>query len=98
MPRLYHNGEWFDELSPTALAEAEFEDLLIQNAQILRANTVIVPFKKTVYSAEQSARADLAIISTDYRHWIVVEVEMSRHSLYSHVIPQVRTLERRITL
>ena len=32
------------------------------------------------------------MISTDYRHWVVVEVEMSRHSLYSHVIPQVRTI------
>ena len=92
MPRLYYKGEWFDEISPSALAEAEFEDLLIQNADIIRANTVIVPFKKTVYSPEGSARADLAMISTDYRHWVVVEVEMSRHDLYRHVIPQVRTL------
>ena len=92
MPRLYHKGEWFDEISPSALAEAEFEDLLVQNAEIIRANTVIVPFKKTVYSQEGSARADLAMVSNDYRHWVVVEVEMSRHDLYSHVIPQVRTL------
>ena len=92
MPRLYHKGEWFDEISPSALAEAEFEDLLVQNADIVRANTIVVPFKKTVYSPEGSARADLAMISADYRHWVVVEVEMSRHDLYSHVIPQVRTL------
>jgi len=92
MSRLYHRGEWFDEISPSSLAEAEFEDLLIQNADVLRANSVIVPFKKTVYSTDSSARADLAMISTDYRHWVVVEVEMSRHDLYSHVIPQVRTL------
>lgn len=92
MPRFYHKGEWFDEISPSALAETEFENLLIQNVDILRANTVIVPFKKTVYSTEDSARADLAMISTDYRQWIVVEVEMSRHDLYGHVIPQVRTL------
>ena len=92
MSRLYHKGEWFDEISPSSLAEAEFEGLLIQNSDILRANTVIVPFRKTVYSPDNSARADLAMISTDYRHWVVVEVEMSRHDLYSHVIPQVRTL------
>ena len=92
MPRLYYRREWFDEISPTALAEAEFENILIQNADIIRENTVIVPFKKTVYSLESSARADLAMISTDYRHWVVVEVEMSRHDLYHHVIPQVRTL------
>ena len=92
MPRLYHKGEWFDEISPSALTEAEFESLLIQNADVIRANTLIVPFKKTVYSPESSARADLAMIFTDYRHWIVVEVEMSGHDLYSHVIPQVCTL------
>ena len=92
MSRLYHKEEWFDEISPSSLAEAEFEDLLIQNANVLQANSVIVPFKKTVYSPDSSARADLAMISTDYRHWVVVEVEMSRHDLYSHVIPQVRTL------
>ena len=92
MPRLYYNGEWFDEISPSALAETEFEDLLVQNADLIRANTVVVPFKKTVYGPEGSARGDLAMIYTDYRHWVVVEVEMSRHDLYSHVIPQVRTL------
>ena len=92
MPRLYHKGEWFDEVSPSSMAEAEFESLLIQNAELLRPNSVIVPFKKTVYSPENSARADLAMISNDYRDWVVVEVEMSHHSLYGHVIPQVRTL------
>ena len=92
MARLYHKGEWFDEIAPSAVTEAEFESLLIQNADVIRTNALIVPFKKTVYSPEGSARADLAIISLDYRHWVVVEVEMSRHDLYSHVIPQVRTL------
>lgn len=92
MPRLYHKGEWFDEISPSALAEAEFESLLVSNAEIIRTDSVIVPFKKTVYSPDGSARADLAIISTDYRHWVVVEVELAKHDLYGHVIPQVRTL------
>ena len=32
------------------------------------------------------------MISIDYRQWFVIEVEMSRHDLYHHVIPQVRTL------
>lgn len=94
MRRLYHKGEWFDEISPTALTEAEFESLLIQNADLIRADTLIVPFKKTLYSPEGSARADLAMISTDYHHWVVVEVEMAGHDLYGHVIPQVRTLRQ----
>ncbi|MXW63300.1 MAG: hypothetical protein F4Y00_06690 [Bacteroidetes bacterium SB0662_bin_6] len=93
MPRLYYQGERFDEISPNALMETEFEALLIQNAGIIRKDTVIVPFKKTVYSPEGSARADLAMISTDYRDWVVIEVEMSQHDLYRHVIPQVRKLQ-----
>jgi hypothetical protein len=92
MPRLHHKGEWFDEISPSALAETEFESLLVSNAEIIRENSVIVPFKKTVYSPEGSARADLAIIARDYRHWVVVEVELAKHDLYSHVIPQVSIL------
>lgn len=92
MPRLYHKSEWFDEISPSALAETEFESLLIQNAELVRADSVIVPFKMTVYSPESSARADLAIIASDYRHWVVVEVELAKHDLYGHVIPQIRVL------
>lgn len=92
MPKLYHRGEWFDEISPNALSETEFESLLISNAKIIRSGSVIVPFKKTVYAGESSARADLAMIAEDYRHWVVVEIEMSRHDLYAHVLPQVRTL------
>lgn len=92
MPRLYHRGEWFDEISPNALSESEFEAILITNAEIIRAGITIVPFKKTVYAGDASARADLAMIASDYRHWVVVEVEMARHDLYGHVIPQIRTL------
>lgn len=92
MPRLYYRGERFDEIAPKALAEAEFERLLVQNSEVILPDAVAIPFKKTVYSAEASARADLAMISTDYRYWVVVEVELEGHSLYNHVIPQVRTL------
>lgn len=89
---MYHRDEWFYELSPSALSESEFESLLVSNANIIRMDTTLVPFKKTVHSAETSARADLAMIANDYRHWMVVEVEMLRHDLYRHVLPQVRTL------
>lgn len=92
MPRLFHKDEWFHELSPNALSEGEFESLLIQNADIIRPDTSIVPYKKTVYAGERSARADLAIIADDYRKWTVVEVEMLRHDLHRHVVPQIDTL------
>lgn len=94
MSRLFHRGEWFVELSPTALSETEFESLLIQNSTIVRAECRIVPFKKTVYADGESARADLAIIADDYREWVVVEVEMQRHDLHRHVVPQINTLRK----
>ena len=92
MLRIFHKGEWFYEISPSALSESEFESILISNTEIIRDNVIIIPFKKTVRSVDSSARADLAMISRDYRYWIVVEVEMSNHSLHSHVIPQICTL------
>lgn len=92
MPKMFHRNEWFYELSPSALSESEFESLLLQNGEIIRPNTRVVPFKKTVYAGEASARADLAMIAHDYRSWVVVEVEMTGHNLYGHVMPQVRTL------
>jgi hypothetical protein len=90
---MYHRNEWFFELSRTALSESEFESLLIQNAVLLRPHSTIVPFKKTVYNGESSARADLAIVANDYRSWTVVEAELLEHDLYRHVIPQIRTLQ-----
>lgn len=92
MAKLRFKDDWFYPLSPTTLSETQFEDLLIQNSEIFRASSWMVRFKKTIYAAESSARADLAIIDRDYREWFVVEVEMTRHNLYGHVLPQVRTL------
>jgi hypothetical protein len=92
MPRLFHRGEWFVEISPTALSESEFEALLIQNAKLLHPDATMVPYKKTAYAEDRSARGDLAIIANDYREWLVVEVEMERHDLHRHVIPQILTL------
>ena len=92
MARLRYRDHWFHPLSPTSLLEADFEDLLIQNGEVFRANSWMVRFKKTIYAAQSNARPDLAIIDHQYREWFIVEVEMERHSLGGHVLPQVRTL------
>lgn len=92
MPRLLYRDEWFYEIAPTAMNEADFENLLLQNADAIRSRSLIVPYKKTVYSDGGSARPDLALISLDYREWWVIEVELVRYSLHHHVIPQIRVL------
>ncbi len=92
MPKLRYKGQWFLQIAPDALPEQAFESLLIQHSDAFVPDAWMIPFKKTIYSRDGSAQADLAIVSHDYRQWFVVEVEMSRHSLFGHVLPQVRTL------
>src|SRR5439155_7902096 len=49
----------------------------------------LVEFRKDIQSEHGVRRPDFALIHKKYRTWWVVEVEMSYHSLYGHVIPQV---------
>ena len=91
-PGVSGRGDWYDELSPTALAESEFEALLIKNSRLIAPNCSVIPFKKTVESELGAARADLAAIADDYREWIVIEAELDVHSLPGHVVPQTRAL------
>lgn len=93
MPKLFHREEWYHGISPTSMLEAEFEHLLMQHSSVLREDAWLLPFKKTVRATDSTAQADLALISRNYRDWTVIEVEMNRHSLHNHVIPQVRTLK-----
>ena len=52
----------------------------------------IIDFTPFIMGDEGSRRRpDLAIIDRAYRMWVVVEVELDRHSLQHHVIPQVQT-------
>lgn len=90
--KLRFNKEWYHPISPNALLEREFEDILAQNSEIFAENCWVVPFRRTVYAADGSARPDFAIVEQNYARWFVVEVEMERHSLHGHVLPQVRTL------
>src|SRR5215212_6983126 len=93
MARVRFGGHWFPEISPKALYETEFEAVFMQNADLLRRDATVVPFKQTVYSAPfESARADLALVDNEYREWWVIELELIHHDLSGHVLPQVRTL------
>jgi len=92
MRRLLIGGEWYDRVNTASLYENEFEQLLIANAQHLVPLFKVCPFKVIVESDEGAAKADLAFIDNGYREWIVVEVELSHHSFYGHVLPQARRL------
>lgn len=92
MARLLIDGEWYDALSPDAIFERDFEELLLANAAHLYPAFVATRFKATVESEYGRARADLALIDRDYRTWWVVEVELGSHPLRAHVEGQVAVL------
>jgi hypothetical protein len=92
MAKILFNDCWFEELAPNAVYEASFEAVLMTQAEKLWPEYFAVPFKSTVYSSDGAARADFALVERNYKEWWVGEVEMGRHSLDGHVLPQVRTL------
>lgn len=92
MPRLLHNGRWFESLHPAALYELSFEALIAERGLDLFPDYICVRFNKLVTSELGSGRADLALIERHYRRWYVVEVELASHSLAGHVQPQIQRL------
>src|SRR5690242_58123 len=92
MPRILINGRWYDQLAQTALYESDFERLVQTHAQHLFPAFQVVPFKCLVQTEDgESAKADLALVSPEFREWWVAEVEMANHP-DSHVLDQVRKL------
>ena len=81
MARILVRDQWYRQLSPGTLYESEFERVIQQHAEILYPGYFLVPFKVTVQSDEDSARADFALVSKNYTSWWVVEVEKQNHSL-----------------
>lgn len=89
MARILVNSEWYNELSVGSLYESEFEKLFLQEAREIFPDYYTVVFKSIVESPYGNGKPDLAIIDKKYRHWFVIEVEKSDHSLENHVLPQV---------
>jgi len=92
MARVLFNGEWFEEVSTTSLYETEYEQLVMNNSNLLYPDYIAVPFRQTVSDEYNTAKADFALIHSLYRDWWVVEVEMGHHSFTQHVLPQVTIL------
>jgi hypothetical protein len=90
--RLLVDNEWYDSVRGESLFELDYEELLLQNANLLYPTFIAVRFKKTVHSEYGAGQADLALIDKQYRLWWVVEIELGSHSLLSHVEPQVAIL------
>jgi hypothetical protein len=92
MARILFGDTFLEELAPGSILEVDFERVVIATGRLIFPDFHIVPFKTPVFSDEDCAIADLALVEKSYREWWVVEVELGNHSLGGHVLPQVRTL------
>ena len=93
MNKLNINNEEFEEV--TWQFEKEFEDNLLSKSFDGFNNYFVIPFKYTLYPdfiRMYSVEADIALVSKDYSHWYICEVELSTHSFESHIIPQIKKL------
>ena len=74
-------------------SESDYEAFLVPKLCEMLPDYHILPFKTGVFSSHDYGvrRADLVFIHKEYKRWIVVEVELSHHSLDSHVYPQAYT-------
>lgn len=93
MEKILAGHEWFHPISIDLLLEDEFESQILAHANEIFPGYRAIPFKKTVTSLEfGNAKPDFLIFEESFRSWWVIEVEMSRHSLNSHVEPQIAAL------
>ena len=90
MARVFFNKVWFDSVRSESWHEADYENVVISNADILFPQWIVVPFKTNVIGDDGTVKQpDMALIDRSYRRWCVIEVELAHHSLVRHVLPQV---------
>jgi hypothetical protein len=93
MDRIVWHGHAFEPLDLAAWYEHEFEDRLLQVVKDLYPGWVAVKFKRTVYApGYDPVRPDLLFLEGQCRNWYVAEVEVCRHSLSHHILPQATAM------
>ncbi len=72
--------------------EAQFSLIVKNELGRLLPGFSILRFSPYVLGDEgRRRRPDMALVHRDYQMWVVVEVELEKHSLVHHVLPQVYT-------
>ncbi|MBO0800203.1 MAG: hypothetical protein J2P31_15390, partial [Blastocatellia bacterium] len=90
--RLFMDGEWFEPLPSGSIYENEFEGLIQSHSATLFPGFLCARFDPLMSTPLGDVKADLALIDADYRSWIIVEVELSTHSVTRHVKPQMERI------
>ena len=89
MARILVNNRWYESLSSNAFLEDEYEKLMLDRKELLFPEFHAVNFRKLIQGDYNYRRPDFCLIDKKYSSWWVVEVELSHHSLYQHVLPQI---------
>ncbi len=72
--------------------EVHFSGIVKTELRKLLPDFSILDFSPYILGDEgYRRRPDLALVERNYQMWVVVEVELEKHSLTHHVVPQVRT-------
>ena len=85
------DGEKYEEWIPSS--EDEFENLIKEHSlEIFGKNSVYIDLKHKIRSnaGVGSIPDGYVIILGDLPSWHIVEVELSSHPLYEHIVPQVK--------
>ena len=81
--RIYDQVFYEDELHYTSIVKLELAKIL--------PDFSILNFSPYIIGDQGSRRRpDLAFVHRNYKMWVVVEIELEKHSLEHHVLPQVR--------
>ena len=84
----------FFRFSVADMAESEFEKIVLNSLASWLSEFFCFKFKYLIHSDDHgSAKPDLLLIDREYRQWHIVEIELVRHPLHSHVIPQVKVFK-----
>jgi hypothetical protein len=83
----------FIMIDPSTFTEAAFEQHVRDALSYVYDEYYCIPFRGAFESDGVIKVADLALIDKRYTHWFIIEVELVSHSLFNHVIPQVRCFQ-----
>ena len=87
--RITVGSQTFREIASNARYEKEFERLIETQKDIFFPPGDVCAFKRKLTSPNGAGVPDLAFVASDFSYWAYIEVELSHHGLYSHVLPQI---------
>lgn len=89
-----HANECFSELRAVSYySETDLEDNIRNHVQELFPDFHTIRFKQSVKAKSsplaKARKPDLALIRRDFKEWMIVEVELEKHSI-NHILEQIR--------